>query len=177
MVDNAVGTPNKSQAKLALRKFIFTRHLGAMMTNIDMMSPAQTHSAPASGHPLPLPPGTKSKPNNDKLLRKDLRTLALFIRIYCHARHEVQSRVDIRGFDLKEITGKSLDLCPECTKLLHHAFVKRSHCPYDPKPACKDCPSHCYAESYRQQIREVMRFSGRKLLLSGRLDYIFHLLF
>ncbi len=148
-----------------------------MMTNIDTMPPAQTHSAPGSAHPLPLRPGTKAKPNNPKLLRKDLRTLALFIRIYCQAQHEGRSLVDIRGFDLKEITGKSLELCPECTKLLHHAFVKRQHCPYDPKPACKDCPSHCYAKSYRQQIREVMRFSGRKLLLSGRLDYIFHLIF
>jgi hypothetical protein len=177
MVDNAVGIRNKPQAMLALRKFLFRCHLGAMMTNIDTMPPAQTQSARASGTPLPLAAGTRAKPNNAKLLRKDLRTLALFIRIYCHARHEGQSPVNIRGFDLKEIAGKSLELCPECAKLLHHAFVKRQICPYDPKPACKDCPRHCYAKDYRAKIREVMRFSGRKLLLSGRLDYIFHLIF
>jgi hypothetical protein len=126
---------------------------------------------------MPLPPGTKAKPNNAKLLRKDLRTLALFIHIYCHSRHENQAPVVQKAFDLQEITGKSLELCPECTKLLVHAFVKRQHCPYDPKPACKHCPSHCYEKTYRQKIREVMRFSGRQLLFSGRLDYIFHLLF
>jgi hypothetical protein len=156
---------------------MFPSRLGALMTHIDTLPPPQAHSAPASRTCLPLPPGTKAKPNNAKLLRKDLRTLALFIRIYCHARHPAQTPVNMKGFDLKEITGKPLDLCPDCTKLLHHAFIKRQHCPYDPKPACKHCPSHCYAQNYRQQIREVMRFSGRKLLLSGRLDYIFHLIF
>ncbi len=134
-------------------------------------------SIPHASRGLPLPPGTKAKPNDAKHLRKDLRTLALFIRIYCAAKHGGREPVALRGFDLVAITGNPLDLCPECTKLLHHAFVKRQHCPYDPKPACKHCPSHCYAEAYRRKIREVMRFSGRRLLWSGRLYYIWHLLF
>jgi hypothetical protein len=46
-----------------------------------------------------------------------------------------------------------------------------------PKPACKHCPAHCYHPTYRARIREVMKFSGRKMLLGGRLDYLFHLLF
>ena len=125
----------------------------------------------------PLPPRTKAKPNTPALLRRDLRTLALFIRIYCHAKHPDRSPVALRGFDLVEITGKPLDLCPECTRLLHHAFVKRTHCPRDPKPQCKDCPTHCYSKVYREKIRDVMRFSGWKLLLSGRLDYLVHLIF
>jgi hypothetical protein len=47
----------------------------------------------------------------------------------------------------------------------------------DPKPMCKHCPSHCYRPSYRARIREVMKFSGRKMVLSGRLDFLLHLLF
>jgi hypothetical protein len=47
----------------------------------------------------------------------------------------------------------------------------------DPKPACKHCPQHCYAPRYRDEIREVMRYSGRKLVMSGRVDYLVHLLF
>jgi len=80
-------------------------------------------------------------------------------------------------FDMKAIAGQHLCLCPQCTKLLHHAFVKRTACPRDPKPQCKDCPTHCYAKVYREQIREVMRFSGMRLLLRGRIDYLFHLFF
>jgi len=46
-----------------------------------------------------------------------------------------------------------------------------------PKPACKHCPSHCYHPTYRAKIRQVMKFSGKKMLLGGRLDYLIHLLF
>jgi hypothetical protein len=99
----------------------------------------------------------------DPATRKDLKTLALFIRVKTH--------------DVTAIAGRELVLCESCRKLLAHAFVKRSHCPMHPKPACKHCPSHCYHPAYRAQIREVMRFSGRKMVLGGRLDYLFHLLF
>ena len=125
----------------------------------------------------PLPPGTRAKPNTPKLLQRDLRTLTRFIQIYCHGHHYHQAPAVLRGMDLQKIAGKPVELCPPCTKLLQHALVKRTHCQRNPKPQCKDCPSHCYAPNYRQQIREVMRFSGMKLLFSGRLDYLFHLLF
>ena len=110
---------------------------------------------------------------------KDLRTLALFINLYCRGNHADRPRqeVHLRTHDVSALAGKTIVLCPECTKLLTHAFVKRSHCPMHPKPMCKHCPSHCYHPTYRAQIREVMKFSGRKMLLGGRLDYLFHLLF
>jgi len=111
--------------------------------------------------------------------RKDLKTLALFISIYCRHRHADQEKLpfDLKGFDPAAIAGATPVLCSECRKLLAHAFIKRSHCPMHPKPACKHCPSHCYHPTYREQIREVMRFSGKKMVLGGRLDYLFHLLF
>lgn len=117
-----------------------------------------------------------AKTATPEALRKDLRTLALFIRIYCHAHHAERAAVALAGFDLKGLTGREMELCPECTKLLTHAFVKRSHCPMDPKPMCKHCPSHCYHPVYRKKIQEVMRFSGIKMILSGRIDYILHVL-
>ena len=112
-------------------------------------------------------------------LDRDLKTLALFIRVYCREKHaeEVKSVIQIKDYDLEELAGKRIILCPDCAKLLQHAFYKRSHCPMEPKPACKHCPNHCYHPTYRAQIRQVMKFSGKHLLLSGRLDYLFHLLF
>jgi len=108
----------------------------------------------------------------------DMKTLARFVDVYCRAHHAdaVQSPVRLKGFDLDAIAGKPLALCPQCSKLLSHAFVKRSVCPMDPKPACKHCPNHCYHPTYRRQIREVMKDSGRRLVLHGRLDYLLHLL-
>lgn len=120
----------------------------------------------------------KAKAATGKLLARDLRTLAVFVEIFCHARHGgAREVVELKGFDVKKLAGHELRLCGECTKLLAHALVKRSVCPMDPKPMCKHCPNHCYHPSYREKIREVMKFSGKRLMLSGRLDYLIHLYF
>ncbi|MFO0974131.1 MAG: nitrous oxide-stimulated promoter family protein [Phycisphaerae bacterium] len=119
-------------------------------------------------------------PRPDPTLDRDLKTLARFIDIYCRHTHADVARgaFALKGFDGPFAAGRRpLLLCPACTRLLSHAFVKRAHCPFSPKPACKHCQSHCYQPGYREQIRAVMRFSGRKLVLSGRLDMLFKLLF
>lgn len=115
----------------------------------------------------------------DRAVERDIRTLVRFIELYCRHKHAGEQRqpVQTRVCDLAELTGGDVKLCPECTKLLMHASVKRSHCPMDPKPSCKHCPNHCYHPTYRQQIRTVMAYSGRRMVLTGRLDYLIHLLF
>lgn len=115
----------------------------------------------------------------DRAVARDLRTLAAFIRVYCRHKHAAAPKeaVRLKDFDFAALRIAPLLLCRPCAKLLGHAFVKRAHCPINPKPACKHCQSHCYQPAYREQIRAVMRFSGRKLVLSGRLDLLFHLLF
>lgn len=112
-------------------------------------------------------------------LRRDLKTLAMFINLYCRCKHGERDRqeVELKTHNVREIAGRPIILCEECRKLLIHAYVKRTHCPMHPKPQCKHCPSHCYHPVYREKIREVMRYSGKKMLLGGRLDYLFHLLF
>ena len=119
------------------------------------------------------------EPSLEKDVIHDLKTLALFIDLYCKNQHAADDRqpVSLKTHDVDQIAGKAISLCPQCTRLLAHAFVKRSYCPMNPKPACKHCPSHCYHPTYRQQIQEVMKFSGRKMVLGGRLDYLLHLLF
>lgn len=113
-----------------------------------------------------------------KALRKDLRLLATFVRIYCRHQHDApKAPLRIDHPSMEALGGREVLLCGDCAKLLAHAFVKRTKCPYDPKPMCKKCPTHCYAPRYRAQIREVMKFSGRRLVLSGRLDYLVHLFF
>jgi len=115
----------------------------------------------------------------DEVMNKDLKTLATFISIYCTHQHPDTEKqlVTMPQLDITAIAGKEMVLCGECRKLLLHAFVKRSNCPLDPKPMCKHCPVHCYAPDYRKKIQEVMRFSGKKLVTSGRLDHLVHLLF
>ncbi|HVT80859.1 MAG TPA: nitrous oxide-stimulated promoter family protein [Phycisphaerae bacterium] len=138
---------------------------------------ATAHPSPRQIHLQPLAPGVKTKPNTPERRRRDVRTLTTFVRIYCHAQHQGQAPFVMKGAAIDEIAGKPLELCAECSKLLQHALVKRTYCPRDPKPDCKHCPTHCYAPRYRAQIREVMKFSGKRLFLRGRLDYLWHLFF
>jgi hypothetical protein len=121
----------------------------------------------------------KRTPENDPTIAKDLRVLARFIDIYCRYKHSdaEKSLPRLKGYEFNELRIKPTPLCGACSRLLAHAFVKRSHCPFNPKPACKHCLSHCYQPTYREQIRQVMRYSGRRLVLSGRLDLLFKLLF
>ncbi len=115
----------------------------------------------------------------DREVKSDLKVLANFIDIYCKSRHSdrIQEPVSLKGHEVGDLAGRPVELCGECAKLIMHAFVKRTNCPLSPKPACKHCPDHCYHPSYREAIQQVMRYSGRKLVLSGRIDYLFHLLF
>jgi hypothetical protein len=133
-----------------------------------------------ASQPLPVQPaqpisGIRAA---SRKLRKDLRTLALFIDLYCRGKHcgAVRTAVRLRTVDITDVYGRALELCPDCAKLAAHALAKRMVCPLAPKPACKHCPQHCYAPQYRAQIRAVMRYSGRRLLLSGRVHYLLRLL-
>jgi hypothetical protein len=115
----------------------------------------------------------------DPRVHRDLKILARFVGIYCHGLHGQATREPLRlwSVDMGNLAGRPLVLCAECRRLLSHAIVKRAVCPFDPKPACKWCPRHCYAPQYRDQIRQVMHYAGKRLLFSGRLDYLVHLFF
>lgn len=94
--------------------------------------------------------------------KKQLNTLTEFINIFCRENHPA----------LKEKA-----LCPDCQNLIAYSTKRFLSCPYNPKPKCKDCATHCYQSSYRQQIKQVMKFSGRYLIKRGRLDVLAHYLF
>ena len=132
-------------------------------------------------NPPTTAPGSATVANEHKqrVMARDLRTLAVFIDVYCRHKHRdaTRQRVSLNTHDAERIAGRELHLCEDCRKLLAHAFVKRSHCPMDPKPMCKHCPSHCYHPTYRAKMQEVMRFAGKRSVLSGRLDFLFHLFF
>jgi hypothetical protein len=115
----------------------------------------------------------------DDKKRKDIKVLSRFIAIYCreHHRTEVRDTFPIKNERLRSSLGhKDLILCKDCNKLLSHGIAKLLLCPYDPKPTCKKCQTHCYAPGYRERIREVMRFSGLYLVKRGRLDLMVHYL-
>lgn len=106
---------------------------------------------------------------------KDLLILADFIKLFCHARHD-RKIVGERELPqaLRDAEHPEDTLCLDCAALLEHGMKKRAFCPLEPKPTCRSCQIHCYSADYRQKIREIMAYSGRKMILRGRLDYLWH---
>jgi len=81
------------------------------------------------------------------------------IRIWCRNRH-----------------GQT-DLCDGCQELLAYANNRIDRCVFGPdKPACNDCTVHCYAPEKREQIREVMRFSGPRMIYRHPVLTVIHML-
>ena len=108
--------------------------------------------------------------------KKDLKVLMEFVRVFCRSKHDNQAEVEIPS-ELRYLFRKGAALCPDCTGLVAHAVEKRRKCPLDPKPSCKHCHIHCYSREYRARIREIMAFSGRRMILRGRVDYLWHYFF
>ena len=77
---------------------------------------------------------------------RETKTVEKMIRIYCKAHHQKA-------------------ICSECQKLLDYSLKRIERCPQvGEKPICSDCTINCYQETIRKKIREVMRFSGPKMI-------------
>ena len=56
-------------------------------------------------------------------------------------------------------------LCPECQALDTYARMRSDRCPFmESKTFCSNCKVHCYKLEMREKIREVMRFSGPRMI-------------
>jgi len=101
--------------------------------------------------------------------RRDLPVLACFVGIWCEGHHGDREREPWSPPQrLREVFDEPLpELCFECGATLAYAVGRRVACPYDPKPACKHCPTPCYREEQRERMRAIMRYSGWRLILRG----------
>jgi hypothetical protein len=106
--------------------------------------------------------------------KKDITLIGKFVEVYCNGKH---CGAELTPFDLPAGLGKRT-LCPECASFLGYAITRRLKCPLEAeKPTCKHCRTHCYAKPQLAKVKEIMAYSGRKLMMRGRLDYIWHYFF
>lgn len=91
-------------------------------------------------------------------IAREKKTVEKMIRIYCKSNHD------------------SAILCSDCEKMLDYAHNKLDNCPYgDDKPACNNCPVHCYRQQEKDKIKVIMRFSGPKMITRHPYLAIMHL--
>ena len=90
---------------------------------------------------------------------REKETVSLMIRLYCRKKHG----------------GKVL--CPECTALDAYARQRSDKCPFmEAKTFCSNCKVHCYKKDMREKIREVMRFSGPRMIFHHPVMAIRHVI-
>lgn len=96
-------------------------------------------------------------------LRREQRTIGAMLHIWCEAQPlHVRSRYG--------------ELCLGCDALFEYASYRLFKCPYgEEKPTCKKCPIHCYSMDKREQMHEVMRFAGPRMLLRHPILAVRHL--
>lgn len=110
------------------------------------MSPTPT--PPATPTPATTPAPRPVSPQRAGRLAREQRTLELMLGLYCAGQHHRQ-----------------VHDCPDCTALQHYARARLAACRHDPKPQCQQCPTHCYAAAKREQMKQVMRYAGPRMLL------------
>ena len=80
---------------------------------------------------------------------REKRTVSQMIALYCRKNH-----------------GGGEGLCPECAELDAYARERSDRCPHrESKTFCSKCATPCYRPEMRERIREVMRFSGPRMIL------------
>ncbi len=57
------------------------------------------------------------------------------------------------------------DLCQSCQELYDYACLRDEKCPRKgEKTFCSTCHIHCYKPDMREKMRQVMKFSGPRML-------------
>jgi hypothetical protein len=85
-------------------------------------------------------------------ISREKKTVKVMIEIYCKKHHQPK----------KISTSK---LCSECSELLDYAQKRLTKCPFqENKTTCAKCSIHCYSEPQKTRIKEVMRYSGPRML-------------
>lgn len=90
-------------------------------------------------------------------IEREKRIVETMIRSYCSGKHGGGG------------------LCDSCSELLEYARLRLDSCPHgERKPFCSRCATHCYAKARREEIREVMRYSGPRMLWIMPLEFLRH---
>ena len=86
----------------------------------------------------------------EKQRLREQKVVGQMIAIYCHGVHHTP-------------TGQ---LCPQCQALNNYAMERSDKGPFmETKTFCSNCKVRCNRKDMAQQIRQVMRYAGPRMLL------------
>ena len=104
-------------------------------------------------------------------LEREARTIEAMLALYCRHHHASAPRESSAAGSSRRA------LCTDCAALEAYARKRLALCTYGAeKPTCVNCPIHCYGKRQREEVREVMRWSGPRMLLRHPWLAIAHLI-
>jgi hypothetical protein len=78
----------------------------------------------------------------------EISTLKIMLKIYCKGNNHSKDGI-----------------CDNCKNILEYSINKTLKCVYkENKPICNKCRVHCYNNIERENIINIMRYSGPKML-------------
>jgi superfamily II helicase len=86
-----------------------------------------------------------------KNLDRDKKTVMAMAQIFCRGHNHICSPED--------------SLCPQCLSVVEYSNEKTQRCPYKHQGTCNTCPTQCYTQEMRLAIREIMAYSGPRMIL------------
>lgn len=92
-------------------------------------------------------------------IEKEKEVIRLMIKLYCYKKLKL-SYIPKEYAELTEYAIRRLDMCK---------FGNA-------KSSCKKCPIHCYKKDKREEIREIMRWAGQRMIFFAPIAAIKHLL-
>ena len=97
--------------------------------------------------------------NTEKKRLREKKVVGEMIALYCRKNHG----------------GK--ELCTECAELKSYAEARSDKCPFmENKTFCSNCKVHCYKPEMREKIRQVMRFSGPRMIFHHPIMAVSHVI-
>jgi hypothetical protein len=98
--------------------------------------------------------------SNNGRLKRERETIEVMIKMYCKHHHSFNN-----------------ELCEKCKPILTYAFQKIDRCVFGhQKPVCNNCVIHCYVKDMRNKVKEIMRYSGPRMMFHYPYLGIMHLI-
>lgn len=106
---------------------------------------------------------SKSEHKIDRKRQKEIDMVSEMIQLYCKRKH-------------KNLYHNGI-LCDECQELMDYSIARTTRCPFmESKTFCSNCKVHCYSSDMREKIRDVMKFSGPRMMLVHPVICIWHVI-
>ncbi len=94
-------------------------------------------------------------------MTREEKTIEAMVNIYCREQH-----------------GAGSELCSGCNELLDYSKNRLERCRFqERKPTCANCPVHCYRPVMKEKVKDVMRYSGPRMVFRHPVLAVSHFLY